>query len=104
VALLKAPKQSRRRQATPRKTLRELDHGTTKLRVLAGRYGPYVTDGTTNASIPKTVTPEALTLEQAVALLEARRLAGPAPRRATGRKRASGARGSTAARRKTAEA
>ena len=42
------------------------------MKLLAGRYGPYVTDGTTNASLPKGADPEALTIEQAVELLEAR--------------------------------
>ena len=53
LALLRAPKQSRRRQAAQKKVLRELTKDGTALRVLAGRYGPYVTDGTTNASIPR---------------------------------------------------
>ncbi len=49
--LIRAPKQSRRRQGAAKKTLRELTHDGATLKVLAGRYGPYVTDGTTNASI-----------------------------------------------------
>jgi DNA topoisomerase-1 len=81
LALIRAPKQSRRRQSAQKKTLRELEQGATKLKVLAGRYGPYVTDGTTNASIPKGSDPEALTFEQAVELLEARRNAAPSARR-----------------------
>ena len=107
LALLRAPKQSRRRQATQKKTLKELAQGETKLRVLAGRYGPYVTDGTTNASIPKGSNPEALTFEQGMELLEARRNAAPSPRRAGGRRtaRATAARtGSGRTRRKAAEA
>jgi DNA topoisomerase-1 len=67
--------------------LKDLAQGETKLRVLAGRYGPYVTDGTTNASIPKGSNPEALTFEQAMELLEARRNAAPSPRRPGGRRR-----------------
>ena len=105
LALLRAPKQSRRRQGSQKKTLRELTEGTTKLQVLAGRYGPYVTDGTTNASIPKGASPEALTFQQAVELLEARRNAAPSTRRAPARRRGTPARASTrGAGRKTAGA
>ncbi len=107
LALVRAPKQSRRRQSTQKKVLKELAQGETKLRVLAGRYGPYVTDGTTNASIPKGSNPEALTVEQAMELLEARRNAAPSPRRAGGRRRAAAAapaRAGRASRRKAAEA
>jgi DNA topoisomerase-1 len=104
LALLRAPKQSRRRQSAQKKTLRELEQGTTKIKVLAGRYGPYVTDGTTNASIPKGSNPDALTFEQAVELLEARRNAAPAARRAPTRRRAPALRAGRAGGRKAAEA
>jgi DNA topoisomerase-1 len=80
LALLRAPKQSRRRQ-TQKRVLRELSKGDTTLRVLEGRYGPYVTDGRINASIPRGSNPEAVSFEQAVELLEARRNAVPMPRR-----------------------
>lgn len=39
--------------------------------VLNGRYGPYITDGTKNAKIPKDKEPEKLTLEECQALLAA---------------------------------
>ncbi len=42
----------------------------TKISVLNGQYGPYITDGTKNAKIPKDVAPESLTLEQCIELLE----------------------------------
>ncbi len=45
--------------------------------MLEGRYGPYVTDGETNASVPNGSDPAALSLEDARALIEARRGAPP---------------------------
>lgn len=39
------------------------------IRVLNGRYGPYITDGTKNAKIPKGTEPKSITHEQAKALL-----------------------------------
>jgi DNA topoisomerase-1 len=86
--LLRAPKQSRRRQSAQKKVLRELTKDGTTIKLLAGRYGPYVTDGHLNASIPKAMNPEAVTYEQAVELLEARRDAAPAPRRGGFKRRA----------------
>ena len=44
--------------------------------VYKGRYGPYVKHGRVNASLPKDVTPEELTMEQAAALLAARAAKG----------------------------
>ncbi len=39
------------------------------VQVLAGRYGPYVTDGNVNATVPKDVDPETIDMDEAVALL-----------------------------------
>jgi DNA topoisomerase-1 len=50
------------------------------VRVLVGRYGPYVTDGVTNASLPKDAPPEEITFEYALNLLAARVEAGPGKR------------------------
>jgi DNA topoisomerase I len=48
------------------------------VKLMEGRYGPYVTDGTTNATLPKTADKDALTLEEATALIDARAAAAPA--------------------------
>jgi DNA topoisomerase-1 len=105
LALLRAPKVSRRRQAAQKKVLAELSQDGATLKVLAGRYGPYVTDGTTNASVPKGTNAETLTFAQAMELLEARRDAAPAPRRTAGARRAAAApRAGRGARRKAAGA
>jgi DNA topoisomerase-1 len=107
LALIQAPKVSRRRTAQ-KKTLRELKQGETTLKLLEGRFGPYVTDGRLNASIPRGTSPESVTFEQAMELLEARRNAAPSPRRggAGGARRRSAARAAAprGARRKAAGA
>lgn len=41
--------------------------------IRTGRFGPYVTDGETNCSIPKKIIPESVTLEQALEMLEKKR-------------------------------
>ena len=50
------------------------------VQLLSGRYGPYVTDGETNASLPRGASPEEVTLEYALTLLKARAEAGPSQR------------------------
>src|SRR5690606_18062041 len=52
-----------------------------------GRFGPYVTDGTTNATLRKADPLETLTKERAYELLAEKRAAGPAKRPARGAKR-----------------
>lgn len=49
-----------------------------ELKVMEGRFGAYVTDGTTNATLPKTIAPEELTLEEAAQLIDERAAKGPA--------------------------
>ena len=52
------------------------------VRLMQGRYGPYVTDGVTNASLPRGTTPEEVTFEYALNLLKERAEAGPGKRAA----------------------
>src|SRR3954463_14101371 len=63
--------------------------------VKAGRYGPYITDGAVNATLPKAMSAEAVTLDEAIALLNAKRASGPAKkpsrRKASARKATSSA-------------
>jgi len=42
-----------------------------------GRFGPYITDGTTNVSVPKKIDPLAVTLEQALEMIERKKAAPP---------------------------
>ena len=72
--LLAQEKSRRRRPARsePLKTLGEHPVSNKELKVLSGRYGPYVTDGQVNASLPRGIQPQDLTIERAVELLQAR--------------------------------
>ena len=89
--LLAQPKKSGRRQRAEPKELKALgkhpDNGE-NVRILDGRYGPYVTDGTTNASVPKGTQVEAVTMGVAVELLAARAGMSKAKKPARGRKAA----------------
>ena len=59
------------------------------VRVLNGRYGPYINDGETNANVPKDKKPEDVTLDEALSLLAARAEAGGGKKkRAPGKKSA----------------
>jgi DNA topoisomerase-1 len=69
-----------RRQGAAREPIAELGkHPASggEIKVMAGRYGPYVTDGSTNATLPKGADPAAVTLEEAVRLIDERAAKGP---------------------------
>ncbi|MGL5839570.1 MAG: topoisomerase C-terminal repeat-containing protein, partial [Sphingorhabdus sp.] len=62
----------------PLKVLGKHPRTEAEIKLMDGRYGAYVTDGTTNATLPKTVASDALTLEEAAQLIDARAALGPA--------------------------
>lgn len=83
LAIYAQPK-TRGRQAAAAAPLRELgaDPATGKPMVIKdGRFGPYVTDGETNASLRKGDEVESIAVERAAELLAERRARGPAPKR-----------------------
>jgi DNA topoisomerase-1 len=87
--LLAQPK-VRRGRGAPKEPLKVLEKSPVTgnpIQLLDGRYGPYITDGTTNASLPKAMEPEELTFEQAVHLLAERAAAAP-PKKAPKKKAA----------------
>jgi DNA topoisomerase I len=82
IALFAIPKRGRGRTQLP--PLREMGvdpNSGTPVVMKDGKYGPYVTDGTTNASLPKGASVEAFTMEQAAVLLAERRAAGPSTKK-----------------------
>ncbi len=72
--LLAEPKKSGRGRASPKvlKDLGKHPESGEPMSVKSGRFGPYVTDGVVNASLPKGLEPEALTPVRAVELIKAR--------------------------------
>ncbi len=83
MALLAQPKERRGRgQAKP--PLQDLGPDPVSgkpIVVKEGRFGPYVTDGETNASLRRGDDPESLTMDRALELLAERRAKGPAPKK-----------------------
>jgi len=89
LALLAQPKTRGRAAAKPPlKTLGEDSATGAAMVVKEGRFGPYVTDGETNASLRKGDTPETLTDERASELLADRRARGPTTKKAPAKRAA----------------
>jgi DNA topoisomerase I len=91
VHLLAQPKTRGRGAAAKREPLKVFDESPVtkqKIQLLDGRYGPYVTDGETNASLPKGTPIEELTFNEALDLLAARAAAGPPKRKSAKKKKA----------------
>ena len=100
--ILAQPK--RRRSQAAKAPLKELgrDPATDRPMVIKeGRFGPYVTDGETNASLRTGDSVETITPERAAELLVLRRERGPAPKRRTAAKRSGTTKRATPTRRRT---
>jgi len=75
VEILKQPRRGRGRGGASGAVLAELGQhpkSGAPIQVKTGRYGPYVTDGQVNATIPKGREPDDVTLEQGLELIAAR--------------------------------
>jgi DNA topoisomerase-1 len=88
VELLRQPKRARKRlfgaaKAAPLKELGSNPAGAV-IKLFDGRYGPYITDGGINATVPKGVALESITLERALELLAGKAAKGPSKRPAKG--------------------
>ncbi|MBU1705897.1 type I DNA topoisomerase [Patescibacteria group bacterium] len=82
--LLKESEERKKKMATPIAELGEDPKTKGQILVKFGRYGYYVTDGETNASIKKADDPQAVTRAMAIEMLEKKRLA---PKRSWGKKK-----------------
>jgi DNA topoisomerase-1 len=89
LAIFAQPKQhGRRAAATPLKELGADPVTQGQVTVREGRFGPYVTDGETNASLRKGDDVESITIERAAELLADRRSRGPATKKKAAKKTA----------------
>jgi DNA topoisomerase-1 len=52
-----------------------------EIKVMEGRYGPYVSDGATHATLPKSADPKSVTLDQAVEWIDAKAAKGPSAKK-----------------------
>lgn len=87
LAIFAQPKQrGRRAAAAPLKELGADPVTEGQVTVREGRFGPYVTDGETNASLRKGDDVESITLERAAELLADRRARGPVAKKKTAKK------------------
>ncbi|MBI3331509.1 type I DNA topoisomerase [Candidatus Peregrinibacteria bacterium] len=77
VKLLTETKENKKKAAEPLRTLGEDPNTKGTIHVKTGRFGPYVTDGKTNASLGKKFAPETITLEEAIDVLVKKRARPP---------------------------
>ncbi len=105
VELLAQPK-TRGRGRSAAQALKKWDESPVTgkpVQLMKGRYGPYVTDGETNASLPKDADPETLTFEQALVLLADKAAKGGSRKKKTKKATKKKAAKKKAAKKKTAK-
>ncbi len=76
------------RTSAPIKVLGEHPEHGGKVEVLSGRFGPYIKFGKVNATVPKSMAPEAVTMEDAVKLIAARMESGGGKKKPAGKAKA----------------
>jgi DNA topoisomerase-1 len=82
------PKYGARRASSALKEFEADPESGKPIKVKDGRFGPYVTDGVTNATIPRGETVEEVDFDRAVQLLADKRAKGPAkPKRAPAKRK-----------------
>ncbi|MCA9134239.1 MAG: DNA topoisomerase I, partial [Planctomycetales bacterium] len=89
--LLAQPKTSGRGRGAKKEPLKSFDVSPVTgnpVQLLDGRFGPYVTDGETNASLPREAKPEELTFENALDLLAVRAASGGGKKKKKAKKKA----------------
>ncbi len=88
--LLKQPKT--RGRAAPKEPIKQFEKPSPitekEVKILEGRFGPYVTDGETNASLRKGMDPAEMTFEAALDLLAERAAKGPTKKKKATKKKA----------------
>jgi DNA topoisomerase-1 len=79
IHILAQPKSAGRGRGAPREPLKTFEVPTETgepIKLFEGRYGPYITDGEANATVPKSIKLEELTAQQALELIVAKRATG----------------------------
>lgn len=85
--LFAQPKYASRQSKTVIKDFEQPDPVSGKtVKLKDGRFGPYITDGETNVTVPRGENPEEVTFERAVELIAEKRAKGPAKKRTTAKK------------------
>ncbi len=89
IHLIAQPKTRGRGRAAPKEPIKTFEKSPITdepVRLLDGRYGPYVTDGVTNASLPKDANTDELTFPQALQLLAERAAKAPPKKKRAAKK------------------